>query len=50
MAQGLPYDSDAGRAWAAAITALMTGQAYATSAVRRQTVPPTCCAPTWAGA
>jgi len=32
MAQGLPYDSDAGRAWAAAITALMTGDAYATSA------------------
>ena len=25
MAQGLPYDSDEGRAWAAAITALMTG-------------------------
>ena len=32
MAQGLPYDSDAGRAWAAAITALLTGHAYATSA------------------
>ena len=32
MAQGMPYDSDDGRAWAAAITALMTGQAYATSA------------------
>ncbi|HKN92118.1 MAG TPA: LAGLIDADG family homing endonuclease, partial [Acidimicrobiia bacterium] len=32
MAQGLPYDSEAGRAWAAAITALMTGHAYATSA------------------
>jgi len=32
MAQGLPYDSDAGRAWAGAITALMTGHAYATSA------------------
>ncbi|WP_208029604.1 vitamin B12-dependent ribonucleotide reductase [Rhabdothermincola sediminis] len=32
MALGLPYDSDAGRAWAAAITALMTGHAYATSA------------------
>ncbi len=32
MAQGLPYDSDQGRAWAAAITALMTGHAYATSA------------------
>ncbi|MBI2237053.1 MAG: hypothetical protein HYU54_00795, partial [Actinobacteria bacterium] len=32
MARGLPYDSDGGRAWAGAITALMTGQAYATSA------------------
>jgi ribonucleoside-diphosphate reductase alpha chain len=32
MAQGLPYDSDGGRAWAASITALMTGRAYATSA------------------
>ena len=31
MAKGLPYDSDEGRAWAAAITALLTGQAYATS-------------------
>jgi len=32
MAQGVPYDSDEGRAWAAAITALLTGHAYATSA------------------
>ncbi|MBV8560827.1 MAG: vitamin B12-dependent ribonucleotide reductase, partial [Acidimicrobiia bacterium] len=32
MAQGLPYDSEAGRAWAAAITALLTGHAYTTSA------------------
>jgi ribonucleoside-diphosphate reductase alpha chain len=32
MAQGLPYDSDEGRAWAAAITGLMTGQCYITSA------------------
>ncbi len=32
MAQGLPYDSDEGRAQAAAITALITGHAYATSA------------------
>ncbi len=32
MAQGLPYDSDEGRAQAAAITALLTGQSYATSA------------------
>jgi ribonucleoside-diphosphate reductase alpha chain len=32
MAQGMPYDSPEGRAWAAALTALMTGHAYATSA------------------
>lgn len=32
MAQGLPYDSTEGRAQAAAITALMTGYAYAVSA------------------
>ena len=32
MALGLPYDSPEGRAWAAAITSLMTGHAYATSA------------------
>ena len=32
MAEGMSYDSDAGRAWAAAITALLTGHAYATSA------------------
>ncbi len=32
MAKGLPYDSDEGRAWAASITALLTGTAYATSA------------------
>jgi len=32
MALGLAYDSDDGRAWAGALTALMTGHAYATSA------------------
>src|SRR5690606_33541997 len=32
MARGLPYDSDAGRDFAAAITAVMTGEAYAQSA------------------
>lgn len=32
MALGLPYDSDEGRAIAAAITALLTGHSYATSA------------------
>jgi ribonucleoside-diphosphate reductase alpha chain len=32
MARGLPYDSDQGRSYAAAITAIMCGHAYATSA------------------
>ena len=32
MARGLPYDSDEGRAYAAAITSLMTGRAYRKSA------------------
>ncbi|TML09516.1 MAG: vitamin B12-dependent ribonucleotide reductase, partial [Actinobacteria bacterium] len=32
MSRGLPYDSDEGRAYAAAITALMTGRAYRKSA------------------
>jgi ribonucleoside-diphosphate reductase alpha chain len=32
MATGLPYDSDAGRSFAAAITSLMTGTAYKRSA------------------
>ncbi len=32
MAMGLPYDSDEGRTMAAAITSLMTGRAYETSA------------------
>src|SRR3989440_7061855 len=32
MVEGLPYDSDAGRAYAGAITAVMTGEAYALSA------------------
>ena len=36
MALGLPYDSTEGRAWAAALTSLMTGHAYATSATHRQ--------------
>lgn len=40
MALGLPYDSDEGRALAAAITALMTGQAYATSARIAERVGP----------
>ena len=32
MALGYPYDSTEGRAWAAALTSLMTGHAYAVSA------------------
>jgi ribonucleoside-diphosphate reductase alpha chain len=32
MCLGVPYDSDEGRAWAGALTAIMTGHAYATSA------------------
>ena len=37
MSRGLPADSDEGRAYAAAITAVMTGEAYAQSARRRVT-------------
>ena len=33
MARGLPYDSDKGRAYAGAITAIMTGEAYHQSAI-----------------
>ena len=32
MALGMPYDSTGGRAWAGALTSMMTGHAYATSA------------------
>ncbi|MFQ5693218.1 MAG: vitamin B12-dependent ribonucleotide reductase, partial [Nitrospinota bacterium] len=32
MARGIPYDSPAGRAWAAALAAIMTGEAYRMSA------------------
>ncbi len=32
MLKGIPYDSDQGRAWAGALTALMCGTAYAVSA------------------
>src|SRR6185295_7039773 len=32
MSYGLPYDSDAGRALAGALTSIMTGQAYEQSA------------------
>ncbi len=40
MASGLPYDSDEGRALCAAITALMTGIAYATSAEMAEELGP----------
>jgi ribonucleoside-diphosphate reductase alpha chain len=40
MARGLPYDSDEGRAYAAAITALMTGRAYRKSAEIAQRMGP----------
>ena len=40
MAQGLPYDSDEGRAQAAAMTALMTGHSYAVSAKIARRVGP----------
>ncbi|MGE0764364.1 MAG: vitamin B12-dependent ribonucleotide reductase [Bdellovibrionales bacterium] len=33
MIKGLPYDSDAGREWAAALTAIMSGEAYRVSAL-----------------
>ena len=36
MSNGMPYDSDAGRGTAAAITALMTGRAYRASAEDRR--------------
>lgn len=40
MSQGMPYDSDEGRALAAVVSAIMTGQAYATSAeIARVTGP-----------
>jgi ribonucleoside-diphosphate reductase alpha chain len=40
MAQGLPYDSAEGRAQAAAITAILTGHSYATSAKMARRVGP----------
>lgn len=40
MAQGLPYDSAEGRAQAAAITALLTGESYAQSARMAKLVGP----------
>ena len=40
MSKGLPYDSDAGRNFAAVITALMTGEAYRQSAVLAKEMGP----------
>jgi ribonucleoside-diphosphate reductase alpha chain len=40
MAKGLPYDSDAGRAYAATITSIMTGQAYITSGTMAKVLAP----------
>jgi ribonucleotide reductase alpha subunit len=40
MSNGMPYDSDAGRAAAAAITALMTGRAYRRSAEAAEALGP----------
>jgi ribonucleoside-diphosphate reductase alpha chain len=40
MSEGLPYDSDAGRRYAAGITALMCGEAYKQSALMAQSCSP----------
>src|SRR5579884_1723781 len=40
MSMGIPYDSAEGRDWAAAITAVMSGQAYLTSARIAEAVGP----------
>ena len=40
MAMGLPYDSAAGRDFAATLTAIMTGQAYLQSAIVAANCPP----------
>ncbi len=40
MSLGVPYDSDAGRAWAGGVSAIMSGQAYLTSARIAGTVGP----------
>ncbi|MEW6058332.1 MAG: vitamin B12-dependent ribonucleotide reductase [Bdellovibrionota bacterium] len=40
MVKGIPYDSEEGRAWCGALTAIMTGTAYAASAqVAREKAP-----------
>lgn len=40
MLKGIPYDSDAGRSWAGALTAVMCGQAYAVSAEEAKVLGP----------
>ena len=40
MSLGLPYDSDEGRAWCGALTAVLTGHAYRTSALMADVVGP----------
>ncbi|MBI3471935.1 MAG: vitamin B12-dependent ribonucleotide reductase, partial [Candidatus Solibacter usitatus] len=40
MSMGIPYDSDSGRDWAAALTAIMCGQGYLTSARLAEAVGP----------
>ena len=40
MSLGIPYDSDKGRSYAAAITAMMTGQAYLTSSKIAEEIGP----------
>jgi len=40
MSLGLPYDSDEGRAWCGALTAVLTGHAYRTSAELARVVGP----------
>ena len=40
MRLGIPYDSDDGRAWTGAVTAMLTGQSYATSAEMAEQLGP----------
>ena len=40
MYKGLPYDSDGGRAWAGAITSILTGEGYVTSTYLAEAVEP----------
>ena len=40
MSLGMPYDSEEGRAWCGALTAVLTGHAYRTSAMMAEVVGP----------